>query len=192
MYDSTDDPYCYPRTTVLKNRRNLRSQGELDRFETAITAQRFSEPLPAGKLTEQHYQRVHQHLFRDVYSWAGQYREGVGISKGDSTFCYPEYIPNEMKKLFAGLRRDNFPEEPVRGAVRSEGGEFLANLNAIHPFRDGNGRSQVAFMALVAVAVGHPLRLSRVEPDDFKAAMIRSFKGEEKPLVEQIRRLLSV
>jgi cell filamentation protein len=108
MYDSTDDPYCYPGTTVLKNRRNLRSQGALDRFETAITAQRFSEPLPAGKLTEQHYQRVHRHLFRDIYSWAGQYREGVRISKGDSTFCYPEYIPNEMKKLFAGLRRDNF------------------------------------------------------------------------------------
>jgi cell filamentation protein len=192
MYDSTDDPYCYPRTTVLRNRRNLRSQGELDRFETAITAQRFSEPLPAGKLTEQHYQRVHRHLFRDIYSWAGQYREGVRISKGDSTFCYPEYIPNEMKKLFAGLRRDNFLKNLSAEQFAQKAASFLANLNAIHPFRDGNGRSQVAFMALVAAAAGHPLRLSRVEPDDFKAAMIRSFKGEEKPLVEQIRRLLSV
>jgi cell filamentation protein len=192
MYDSTDDPYCYPGTTVLKNRRNLRSQGALDRFETAITAQRFSEPLPAGKLTEQHYQRVHRHLFRDVYSWAGQYREDVRISKGDSTFCYPEYIPNEMKKLFAGLRRDNFLRNLSAEQFAQKAASFLANLNAIHPFRDGNGRSQVAFMALVAATAGHPLRLSRVEPDDFKAAMIRSFKGEEKPLVEQIRRLLSV
>jgi cell filamentation protein len=131
MYDSTDDPYCYPGTTVLKNRRNLRSQGALDRFETAITAQRFSEPLPAGKLTEQHYQRVHRHLFRDVYSWAGQYREGVRISKGDSKFCYPEYIPNEMKKLFAGLRRDNFLKNLSAEQFAQKAASFLANLNAI-------------------------------------------------------------
>ena len=85
MYDSIDDPYCYPGTNVLKNRRDLRTQGVLDRFETAITAQRFSEPMPAGKLTEQHYKRVHRHIFRDVYAWAGQYREKVRISKGDST-----------------------------------------------------------------------------------------------------------
>src|ERR1700693_655877 len=106
MYDSVDDTYSYLGTTVLKNRRHLRTQEALDRFETAITAQRFNEPLPLGKLTEQHYQQVHRHLFRDVYTWAGEYRE-VRISKGDSPFCYPEYIPREMAKLFAGLRRDN-------------------------------------------------------------------------------------
>lgn len=107
MYDSIEDPYCYPGTTVLKNRRNLRTQEALDRFETAITAQRFSEPLPTGKLTEQHYRRVHRHIFGDVYAWAGEYREKIRISKGDSAFCYPEYIPREMAKLFEGLRRAN-------------------------------------------------------------------------------------
>jgi cell filamentation protein len=106
MYDSTDDPYCYPGTSVLKNRRNLRTQEALDRFETAITAQRFDEPLPTGKLTEQHYCRVHRRLFRDVYGWAGEYRT-VRISKGGSAFCYPEYIAREMAKLFTELRRDN-------------------------------------------------------------------------------------
>jgi cell filamentation protein len=190
MYDSTDDPYCYPGTTVLKNRRNLRTQEALDRFETAITAQRFSEPMPAGKLNEQHYKRVHRHIFRDVYFWAGEYREKVRISKGDSTFCYPEHIPRQMAKLFDGLRRDNnltglSAQKFPRGAA-----SFLTTLNAIHAFRDGNGRSQLGFMSLVANAAGYPLHLNRIIPEDFLAAMIRSFQGDEEPLVVQIARLM--
>ena len=50
MYDATPDPYCYPGTSVLKNIPGIRKQAELDRFETAITAQRGEEPLPSGGL----------------------------------------------------------------------------------------------------------------------------------------------
>jgi cell filamentation protein len=188
MYDSTDDPYCYPGTTVLRNRRNLRTQKALDRFETAITAQRFDEPLPAGKLTEPHYQRIHRHLFRDVYAWAGEYRT-VRVSKRDSAFCYPEYISREMSKLFAGLRRDKNLSGLSPEQFAPKAASFLAHLNAIHPFRDGNGRSQMAFMALLAARAGHPLHLARLVPADFMAAMIRSFQGDEEPLVEQLARL---
>ena len=45
MYESDDDAYCYPGTTVLKNLGNLKTQKALERFETAMTAQRFDEPL---------------------------------------------------------------------------------------------------------------------------------------------------
>jgi cell filamentation protein len=190
MYESIDDLYCYPGTTVLKNRRNLRTQAELDRFETAITAQRFNEPMPAGKLIEEHYRRVHRHIFRDVYAWAGEYRKKVRISKGDSTFCYPEHIPREMAKLFAGLRRDNSLQGLPAQEFARAAAAFLATLNAVHAFRDGNGRSQLAFMGLLANAAGHPLHLDRIIPDDFLAAMIKGFQGDEELLVEQIARLL--
>jgi cell filamentation protein len=190
MYDSIDDPYCYPGTNVLKNRRNLRSQEALDRFETAITAQRFSEPMPAGKLTEQHYQRVHRHIFRDVYTWAGKYREKVRITKGDSTFCYPEHIPPQMAKLFEGLGRDNNLQGLSAQEFALGAATFLSTLNAIHAFRDGNGRSQLAFMGLLAKAAGHLLHLDRIIPEDFLAAMILSFQGDEELLVAQMVRLL--
>jgi cell filamentation protein len=160
MYDSIEDPYCYLGTTVLKNRRGLHTQEALDQFELAITAQRSTEPLPAGKLTEQHYQRVHKHLFRDVYKWAGQYRE-VRFSKGDNPFCYPEYIAGEMKKLFGRLRRDNNLRGRSADEFARKGASFLAGLNAIHPFRDGNGRSQIAFMGPLAKHAGHELHLER-------------------------------
>jgi cell filamentation protein len=190
MYESIDDPYCYPGTSVLKNRRNLRTQEALERFETAITAQRFNEPMPAGNLTERHYRRVHRHIFGDIYTWAGEYREKVRISKGDSMFCYPEHVPRQMAKLFDDMRRDRnlqglSAEEFARGAAT-----FLATLNAIHPFRDGNGRSQLAFLSILANTAGHPLHLDRITPPEFLAAMIRSFHGDEAPLVKQLIRLL--
>ena len=95
-----------------------------------------------------------------------------------------------MEKLFAGLRRDGSlqglsAQEFARGAAA-----FLATLNAVHAFRDGNGRSQLAFMGLLAHAVEHPLHLDRIIPDDFLAAMIRGFQRDEELLVEQIARLL--
>jgi cell filamentation protein len=68
--------------------------------------------------------------------------------------------------------------------------EFLSDLNAIHPFREGNGRSQLAFLHLLALRAGHPLEIARIKPEPFLAAMIRSFGGDIKPLSEQLTELL--
>jgi cell filamentation protein len=54
MYDAVEDPYCYPGTTVLKNKLSLEVQNDLDAFEAEIVAQRAEEPLPTGKLTYAH------------------------------------------------------------------------------------------------------------------------------------------
>ncbi|HUD86075.1 MAG TPA: Fic family protein [Xanthobacteraceae bacterium] len=189
MYDSIEDYYCYKGTTVLKNKRNLHGQEALDRFELAITAQRATEALPLGKLNEFHYKRIHRHLFRDVYTWAGEYRD-VRISKGDSAFCYPEYITGEMKKLFVELLRDKNLTGLTAPVFATKGASVLANLNAIHAFRDGNGRSQMAFMNLLAIRAGHPLRLAKIVPEDFLAAMVQAFRGDERPLADELARLI--
>jgi cell filamentation protein len=67
MYKAEADPYCYPGTTVLINRLDLRDQAELSPFEAEITSQRAAEPLPAGRLGYRHYCAIHRHLFQDVY-----------------------------------------------------------------------------------------------------------------------------
>jgi Fic/DOC family len=105
MYEAVEDPYCYPGTTVLKNRLNLRIQVKLDEFETFITAQRADEPFPPGRLGYAHYRAIHRHLFQDVYAWAGRVRT-VRISKGTSTFCYPKHNDREMRRVFGNLRRE--------------------------------------------------------------------------------------
>ena len=87
MYDAIEDPYCYPGTTVLKNRAGHRTQRALTQFETAMSAQRADEPLPIGRLSVHHYQAVHRHLFQDVYPWAGTFGN-VRIIRDGSMFCY--------------------------------------------------------------------------------------------------------
>lgn len=181
MYDSVEDHYCYKGTTVLKNRRDLRTQEALDRFELAITAQRATEALPLGKLNELHYKRIHWHLFRDVYTWAGEYRD-ARISKGDSTFCYPEYIPAEMKRLFAGLQRDNNLTGLTDAMFAAKAATLLANLNAIHAFQ----RRQWQEPNGVHEFIGHPSRPSIAPDQDCAEAFFdghnQGFSGRRKAI----------
>jgi len=190
MYDAVEDPYCYTGTTVLKNIPRIRDQATLDKFEAVSTAQRSDEPLPKGRLSIVHYRAIHHHLFRDVYSWAGKFRT-VRISKDGSAFCYPENIAREMKGLFADLKRRRYLQGLSRDEFATQAAHFLATLNAIHPFREGNGRTQTSFLALLADQAGHPVALERINPETFLAVIIASFHGNEGPLAEELRRLVA-
>jgi cell filamentation protein len=189
MYDAIEDPYCYPGTTVLKNCAGHRTQRALTRFETAMAAQRADEPLPIGRLSVHHYRAIHRHLFQDVYLWAGNLRT-VRISKDGSMFCYPEHIRLQMSSLFIQLRRDHYLRGLTTGEFARKAAIFLANLNAIHPFRDGNGRTQLAFMALLAARADPPLSLDRLHARRFLDAMVKSFHGHERPLQIELRKLV--
>jgi cell filamentation protein len=185
MYDAVADPYCYPGTTVLINKLDLRDQAQLDAFEAEITVQRAAEPLPAGMLSFTHYRAIHHHLFQDVYSWAGKIRT-VRISKGGNFFCYPENIQSEASKLFGNLRGSNLLRGLSAETFAQRAAHFVSELNAIHPFREGNGRAQLAFLTLLAETADHPLALEKMDPDVMLAAMVASFNGDEI----QLRRLI--
>ena len=159
MYDAVSDPYCYPGTKVLKNRAGLLRPSELRQFELAMTTQRFDEPLPSGRFSVRHYCAVHRHLFQDVYAWAGKFRT-VRISKNKSPFCYPENIDKELRRLFADLKGRRFLRDLSQKKFADHAAHFLAELNAIHAFRDGNGRAQLAFVMMLADQAGHPFNLA--------------------------------
>lgn len=188
-YDATDDPYCYEGTSVLKNRLDLRTQAELTEFEHAIASQRAEEPLPAGNLDQQHYCAVHRHLYQDVYDWAGEPRT-VRTSKGGNPFCYPENIVAELKKAFGALSAAKQFRGLDSDGFAKAAAHFLADLNAIHPFREGNGRTQLTFLKLIAAPAGHDIDFTRLDAPAMLQAMIASFHGDETPLCKQIRSLL--
>lgn len=188
MYDAVKDPYCYPGTTVLKNLLNVRDQDTLGELEAVLTAARADEPLPEGRLSVTQYAAIHHHLFQDVYPWAGKYRT-VRISKDGSAFCYPENIAYEMKALFGLLRDKHFFRGLSREQFATEAASFLSTLNAIHPFREGNGRTQTTFITLLAHHADHPLDLDRLVPEEFLTAMVASFKGDDGPLELQLLHL---
>ena len=190
MYEAGDDPYCYPGTAVLKNLLDLRTQERLDEYEAVITAQRADEPLPTGSLDESHYRAIHRHLFQDVFEWAGEYRT-VRLAKEDSVFCYPENIDREMRRVFVRLATDHRLSGLSAALFAEKAAHVLAELNAIHPFREGNGRTQNVFLNLMAARGGHPLDFRRLEPPAMMDAMIASFGGgNEQPLADLIRHLM--
>jgi cell filamentation protein len=189
MYDAVADPYCYSGTTVLKNLLDIRDQATLDRYEAEITAARAERPFPSGVLDTNHYCAFHRHLFQDVYHWAGHYRT-VRIAKGGNPFCYPEYIDAQMTLLFSALRSQNYLRDQSAAEFAGAGAHFLAELNSIHPFREGNGRTQLAFLAHLAELAGHPLLMQRLEPEAVLLAMVASFSGDESPLRRLIGELL--
>jgi cell filamentation protein, protein adenylyltransferase len=188
-YDVFDDPYCYKGTSVLKNRARLRDKKTLDDFELEMSTLRSRDPLPEGRFTPAHYRAIHHHLFQDVYTWAGKYRT-VRTAKGGNWFCYPEQITSSMNQLFKKLAGPAFKPGSSEADFLDAAADFLAELNAIHPFREGNGRSQLSFMHLLSRRAGHPLNLERVDPKTFMAAMIASFLGDNDLLRSELQKLL--
>lgn len=189
-YETYDDPYCYPGTNVLKNLAGKKDAGALEAFELEMVALRAEEGPPSGAFNVAHYRAVHRHLFQDVYAWAGNFRTNR-TGKGGNWFCYPEYISKEMLNLFERLKAASL----VPGAQTEEFvpavADFLAKLNAIHPFREGNGRTQLVFLRMLGQRAGHPFRTAAVEPDAFMAAMIASFHHDTEHLVDELERMLA-
>jgi cell filamentation protein len=189
MYEVQDDTYCYPGTTVLKNKLDLRDAAKLAEFEAEITDQRAAEPLPDGSLDYAHYKAIHHHIFQDVYEWAGKSRT-VRLSKGGNPFCFPEHIDNQMEQLFGWLESNDYLRGLSKAEFAKKAAHFLAELNAIHPFREGNGRTQLSFLAMLAEVAGHPLDLEWLDPQGILDATIESFGGDEAALTKQIASLL--
>ena len=169
------------------NKLDLRNRSDLDAFEAEISSARAEEPLPGGSMDFEHYKAIHHHLFQDVYHWAGQVRT-VRIAKGGNPFCFPENIEGQATRLFDNLRLADYLRNLDTQTFADKAAHFLAELNAI--FREGNGRSQLTFFALLADHAGHPLKIERLKPDEMLAAMIASFEGDERRLANVIHGLI--
>ncbi len=188
-YGSFADPYCYKGSGVLINLADIRDGDALEHYEARMTSLRSSEPLPTGQFDPAHYRAIHHHLFQDVYDWAGEYRS-IRIAKGQSMFCFPDHIVGQMDALFPRLHGAFFLPGGERSDFVTAAADFLAELNAIHPFRKGNGRTQLTFLFLLALRAGHPLDMARIRPEAMLAAMVASFLGELAALEREISGLV--
>jgi cell filamentation protein len=180
------DPYVYPGTSVLINKLDLQSQSELDRFERLMVAQRLSEPPPAVEIGYEGYKILHHHLFQDVYDWAGQPRT-VDISKEGSYFCRAEFIDSEMENRFRLIREEHWLQHLSQADFAERTAEHLGEINAIHPFREGNGRTQQLFLEILAKQAGHMVLRERIAPEAWNRASINSFQGDYNALRDVIR-----
>jgi len=190
LYTAANDPLWVPGTSVLRNRLGITDQALLDEAELALFLIRADEPLPAGLLNAAHYLRIHHHLFQDVYDWAGQIRS-IRIGKGDNWFCYPEFIEAELARAFREYGDPNEVTVLPKEEFARKTAHLLAEINAVHPFREGNGRTQLTFLTLLAANAGYGVNDDALDPDDVLSAMIESFAGSEDRLSNLILALLT-
>lgn len=173
------DPYVYPGTSVLKNLADLQDPESLASFEANATSwrvgqlsRRRSQP---GKFDIPHLKSIHSYIFQDVYTWAGEFRT-VNIARpGQFYFAFVEQIASALSTAFDSLKKERFLTEFDRESFSKRAGHYMGELNAIHPFRDGNGRTQREFIRQLARHNGYSLHWSRVTRDQMGAASKRSF-----------------
>ena len=188
------DPYVYPGTSVLRNLRDLRDPKNLAEFEADATGRRLKElrskPI-GGSFDAKHLKAVHGHIFQDVYAWAGQFRTVNIARSGQFYFAFANQIDPSVNKLLEQLRHENRLKGLNAKAFTLRAGHYLGELNAIHPFRDGNGRTQREFIRQLASENGHSLRWSRVSAEQMREASRMSFQhGDNTGMADMVRTAL--
>lgn len=190
---STSDIYIDPVTGVLRNRLGIDDQAELEQCEAAFVAARSYELSQAplkGSFDLDHLRAIHRYLFGDVYDWAGQLRL-IDISKGSNHFAHHGHLETAAASIFSKLAQDQYLIGLDRIAFSQRAAYYLGELNALHPFREGNGRAQREFISHLAATNGYYIAWENIGQAEMLDAAIQSFTGNLAPLSRLIRENLT-
>lgn len=170
---------CYEGTACLINKFDIRDEKKLSQMETLITTAKCKElemnPIE-GDFGFDHYKSIHKYLFKDLYDWAGEVRT-FSISKMGTVFTAPQSIETAAQKIFTGLQKENCYigydcERFIESIV-----DLYCSTNMLHPFREGNGRTQRVFLAQLIRHSGHDINFSTIDMDELMIATIQSANG---------------
>jgi len=185
---SSHDHYLDPASGVLKNRLGITDAATLEQAEAALVATRSYElsrtPLK-GRFDLAHLQAIHRCLFSDLYEWAGELRT-VDISKGGQRFAHHAHIARAAAPIFKRLAAEKYLAGLDPAEFSNRAAHYLGELNALHPFREGNGRAQREFVSHLAHAAGYYLAWENVKPPDLLQASLQSFQGDTSKLAALI------
>ena len=176
VYTTTQSIYCYPDSNVLKNKLNIRDNRLLKTAEEEITLIKQMELLKnpiKGNFSKAHFMNIHKFIFEDIYPSAGKIRREQ-ISKADTMFYPPNLIDRELDKVFAKIKEKNMLRETDEEKIFDNLAYVMSELNIIHPFREGNGRSIREFIRLMAKRMGYDLNWGNVDKEELLEASILS------------------
>ena len=170
-----DKEYCYSDSHVLINRLGITDNESLSAAEREITSLKLAmairKPIK-GNFDLRHLQKIHKYIFGDVYAWAGNLRH-VNIAKGNP-FCLAQNLEQYAGSIFGKLEREHYlinvsDDIPYRLAY------YLSEINVLHPFREGNGRTQRLFIMYLANIAGYVVDFSEVTPEEMIISSAESF-----------------
>ena len=154
---------------MLENKLSLTSAADLAREEERISKKKAVElfekglldPCPAGVFST--LQKIHRHLFEDIYEFAGQVRT-VNIAKGNFRFAPVMYLDAALANI------DKMPQSTFDEII-----EKYVEMNVAHPFREGNGRSTRIWLDhILKTEIGMVIDWNLVDKEDYLLAMERS------------------
>ena len=150
---------------------------QLERTTVAVRIDQLKTNPIKGNFDLTHLQKIHRHLFQDIYDWAGEIRR-VDISKGNSRFCsyhliqsYSETIAKKIQQLqWKNISPEQFSHQMAY---------FLGEYNAIHPFREGNGRAIREMIGQLVKQNGYIIHWENMTQNEMiKASEISTLKGD--------------
>jgi cell filamentation protein len=161
----------------------------LDRIERQLVTDRIAERPPPGDFDLIHLRAIHRHIFQDIYDWAGEIRT-VEIAKVGHQVQFRRLIETGMANVHRRLETANFLAGLSRPAFARAAGEIIGDINYVHPFREGNGRTQLLYLAQLAERAGHKLDLTRLDPARWLAASRAAHGGDYTPMSAEIARTI--
>lgn len=186
-----DEAYCYPPDfTVLRNKFGIHDAEELDSIEREFVTRRSKGAVPSGKFDLTHLKAIHRHLFQDIYDWAGQVRT-VEISKGGSQFQFRRYIETGMADVHRRLVAGNFLKKLDLADFAVAVGPIMGDVNYVHPFREGNGRTQMIYLKQLTAQADHAIDLTLIERDTWMNASRQAHMGRYDAMSECVAAALT-
>lgn len=173
---------------VLRNKLGITDPAELADVESNAAALRVLEleqnPIP-GRFDFAHLQKIHEHLLQDVYDWAGDLRSTDTTAMG-IPHCRAAFLPQEVDRVFADIAKNPLSTTD-RGAAVDTAASHWQELTLLHPFRDGNSRSQRVFIDNMLDDAGWQIDWTHVDANATHAARHMGMLKRPEYLAEQIR-----
>ncbi len=192
--------YVYPGTESIKNKLGVRGLDQLQDAEARLSSARMVERILAGSpdrtFDGARIKAIQHHIFQDIYEWAGRTQvplsdgtvasEPVMRKPGGKPFAAGPDIPRVLHRFAASLRKASFLRGLPRRELAYQAADLMADLNAIHPFREGNGRTQRLFMMELAQAAGHRLDFSVVSGERMTLASIAAHERGDLAMMRRM------
>lgn len=186
------DKYVYPGSDILINKFDCHNKAELEKLEALSTGANLAwlqlHPI-RGEFDFQHLKDIHYFIFQDVYDWAGQVRT-IDIGK-NNLFCRTQFIDSYADSIFSCFFMDCYECREDKSNFITALTKQYADMNALHPFREGNGRAQREFARELCMECGYVLDLTETTHQEMLDASIASFnRGDNTGFISIFSRVV--
>lgn len=185
---SVNDPYCWPGTSCLRNKLGIKESVRLAESESRIVSVRETElaqEILPGEYNLQHFKQFHCNLFLDLYDWAGETRY-VDIEKPGARFAHWRYVDENLSAILGKLEHDGWLHGRSRRSFIERLAYYYSEINACHPFREGNGRTQRAFLRQLSAAANWRLDWSALSHEENIEASRVSLQSDNRELLMKV------